>query len=126
MFRPSASRKRVLGLVLALSAGTGIGLGASELLSAPGAPTPPDLRAVSTASGPPLPPPGPEGLTLDEAMEVAARVAPGKVVEVDEDSEPTGLRYDVTLLHENGTATDVEVDAATGRVVSTQHHDDWG
>jgi hypothetical protein len=121
MFRPSASPRRVLGLVLALSVGTGVGLGASHLWSAPGGPTPPDLRAVNTASAPP----GPEGLTLDEAMAVAAGVAPGKVVEVDEDREPTGLRYDVTLLHEDGSATQIEVDAATGQVVSTQFDNDW-
>jgi uncharacterized membrane protein YkoI len=28
------------------------------------------------------------------------------------------------VLHDDGTTTDIEVDATTGRVVSTQH-DDW-
>jgi uncharacterized membrane protein YkoI len=55
---------------------------------------------------------------------VAAKAAPGRVVEWDEDNEPTGLRYDITLLHADGTSTDVEVDTVTGRVTSIDHDDD--
>jgi hypothetical protein len=119
MLRPSTSARRVLGLALAVSVGTGIGLGAPRLWSASGADTPQAPRAAPAEA------PASSRLTRDEATAVAAQVAPGRVVEVDEDNEPTGLRYDVTLLHEDGTATQVEVDAATGRIVSTKLDNDW-
>jgi uncharacterized membrane protein YkoI len=131
MLRPSTSPRRVLGLALALSIGAGIGLGALSPWSASGATTPQDPRAETTAiasTRPDVPAtaaPASPWLTLDEAQAVAAQVAPGRVVEADEDSEPTGLRYDVTVLHDDGTATEIEVDAATGRVVSTKLDDDW-
>jgi hypothetical protein len=35
-----------------------------------------------------------------------------------------GLRYDVTLLHDDGSTTDVEVDTVTGRVTSIDHDRD--
>jgi uncharacterized membrane protein YkoI len=63
-------------------------------------------------------------LTLDEATAVAVEAAPGRVIEWDEDPEPTGLRYDLTLLHDDGTTTDVEVDTVTGQVTSIDHDDD--
>jgi uncharacterized membrane protein YkoI len=63
-------------------------------------------------------------LTLEEATAVAAQVAPGRVVEWDEDHEPTGLRYDVKLLHDDGSTTDVEVDTVTGQVTSINHDND--
>jgi peptidase YpeB-like protein len=143
MLRASTSRRRVLGFAVAVAVGTGIGLGAASLLSPSGAATPltprldsitspaggPDVPALpSTAAPSPSSPSSPspsQGLTLDDATAVAARVAPGRVVEAKEDSEPTGLQYDVTLLHADGTATTVEVDAATGRIVSTETDTDW-
>ena len=62
-------------------------------------------------------------LDVDEARIAAAQVAPGDVVDVH--SRPSGLRYDVTLLHQDGTYTVVEVDAPTGRVVRTELADHW-
>ena len=35
-------------------------------------------------------------------------------------AEPSGLSYDVTVQHQDGTTTEVVVDGATGRVVSTK------
>jgi hypothetical protein len=144
MLRPSASTRRVFGVALALSIGTGIGFGAYTLGSSAGANSMPFPRAAtSTAtSGPaatsgsattsaPETAPAPEAsastpLTLEGAMAVAAQAAaPGRVVEWDEDNEPTGLRYDVTLLHDDGTTTDVEVDTVTGQVTSINHDNDW-
>ena len=46
------------------------------------------------------------------------------VIMWDEDHEPTGLRYDITLLHDNGSTTDVEVDTVTGQVTSVDHDND--
>ncbi len=67
-----------------------------------------------------------DGMTVDEAASIAVAFAPGRVVEVDQDHDfLTGLRYDVTILHDNGTSTEVEVDAETGQVVSTDFDNDW-
>jgi hypothetical protein len=141
MSRPSVSG-RFLRTAFAVSIGTGIGAGVVGLWSVAGAGTPPAPRAetaaaTATATAPaPLqvqdvpattvvPAPVSSPLTVDQATTVATQASPGRVVEVQEDSEPTGLRYDVTLLHEDGTATKIEVDAATGRVLSTKLDDDW-
>jgi hypothetical protein len=45
--------------------------------------------------------------------------------EADDSTEPTGLEYEVTVLHDDGTATKVKLDGANGRVVSTKLDDDW-
>jgi hypothetical protein len=138
MLRSPASR-RLLGTALALSAGTGIGLGAYSFGTAYGPDTPQVPRAgtaMTTATAPARPaesgepagtsaPASPAApLTLDEATAVAVQAAPGRVVEWDEDHEPTGLRYDVTLLHDDGSTTDVEVDTVTGQITSINHDDD--
>jgi uncharacterized membrane protein YkoI len=126
--------------VVATVAAAGIGLGAYSLGSASGAAIPQGTSAAQepTATPPstgaedwPVPTPATRSggrttaLTLEEAKAVAARAAsaPGRVIEWDEDDEPTGLRYDVTLLHADGSTTDVEVDTVTGRVTSVDHDD---
>jgi hypothetical protein len=135
MFRPSASSRRVIGVGLAVAVGTGIGLGAYTLGSAAGTDTvyfPRAGSATTTASPTPAeapasltPPEAPASpLTLDEATAIAVEAAPGRVIQWDEDHEPTGLRYDVTLLHDDGSTTDVEVDTVTGRVTSIDHDND--
>ena len=143
MLRPSASARRVLGV------------GRRRLrrcrhrlrrvhASAPRrgrTPSPfPRAATATTTSGPattsgpeaasapetPAPrPPSPSPLTLEEAKAVALRPLPAVVVEWDEDHEPTGLRYDVKLLHDDGSTTDVEVDTVTGQVTSIDHDNDW-
>jgi hypothetical protein len=137
MLRPSASARRVLGVAVAVSIGAGIGFGAYTLGSSAGANSAPFPRAATatTTSGPATTS-GPETtsapetpvsipLTLEDAKAVAAQAAPGVVVEWDEDHEPTGLRYDVKLLHDDGSTTDVEVDTVTGQVTSINHDNDW-
>ena len=144
MFRASAfASRRVVGTGIAVVAAAGIGLGAYSLGSASGASTPQgspvaleipatppptgakDAPATPSPATPsPAAPTTPAPLTLDQAKAVAVRAVPvaGRVVEWDTDQEPTGLRYDVTLLHADGSSTDVEVDAATGRVTGIDHH----
>jgi hypothetical protein len=145
MLRPSASKRRVIGFAVAAAVGTGIGLGAYSLGAASG-PDIPQFPRIGAATNTALPAPA-EGsafpvpaegsaspapaegsasapLTLEEATAVAAQVAPGRVVEWDEDHEPTGLRYDVKLLHDDGSTTDVEVDTVTGQVTSINHDND--
>jgi uncharacterized membrane protein YkoI len=132
MFRVAANR-RVVGTAVAVVAAAAVGLGAYSLGSTVEAATPQTLAAQETAA---IPRPAEERgtaepaasspLTLEEAQAVAARAAsaPGRVIEWDEDDEPTGLRYDVTLLHDDGTTTDVEVDTVTGQVTSVDHDTD--
>jgi hypothetical protein len=136
MLRPSASKRRVIGFAVTAAVGTGIGLGAYSLGAASG-PDIPQFPRIGAATNTALPTPA-EGsaspapaegsasapLTLEEATAVAAQVAPGRVVEWDEDHEPTGLRYDVKLLHDDGSTTDVEVDTVTGQVTSINHDND--
>ena len=137
MLRPSASKRRVIGFAVAAAVGTGIGLGAYSLGAASGTDIPqfPRVGAATNSTFPtpaegsasPAPAEGSASapLTLEEATAVAAQVAPGRVVEWDEDHEPTGLRYDVKLLHDDGSTTDVEVDTVTGQVTSINHDNDW-
>jgi hypothetical protein len=139
MLRAPAPR-HLVGTGVAVVAAAGIGFGAYSLGSASDAATPQRPLAAVDTSAIPLPadvtdaPPTTAGsnpaspgttpaLTLEQAEAVAARAAsiPGRVVEWDADNEPTGLRYDVTLLHADGTTTDVEVDTVTGRVTSIDH-----
>jgi uncharacterized membrane protein YkoI len=135
MLRSTASTRRVIGIALGVTVAGGIGLGAYTIGSSAGANSSYLPRVASaTASpdgqtGPDLQAPPAETpatpLTLEDAKAVAAQVAPGRVVEWDEDNEPTGLRYDVTLLHDDGSTTDVEVDTVTGAVTSINHDNDW-
>src|SRR5688500_13308431 len=127
MFRPSASSRRVIGVGLAVAVGTGIGLGAYSLGSAAGTDTvhfPRAGSATTTASPTPAEAPASPPLAPDEATALAVEAAPGRVIQWDEAHEPTGLRYDVTLLHDDGSTTDVEVDTVTGRVTSIDHDND--
>lgn len=89
-------------------------------------------------------------LTADQAKAVALQASPGTVVDVHQENggaeandpteakdpteasdpaeapdvaEPTGPSYDVTVQHQNGTTTEVVVDATTGHVVSTKVDD---
>jgi uncharacterized membrane protein YkoI len=133
MQRLSASRRQALTLALAVTVGGGIGYGAYTLGSAAGSDTVTFPRAASatatgtgtgTVSGPSAEASGSSPLTIDQAMEIAVAAAPGRVIEWDEDHEPAGLRYDVTLLHDDGSTTDVEVDTVTGQVTSIDHDRD--
>ena len=138
MFRPSASARRVIGLALGVSVAGGIGFGAYALGSSAGANSSYLPRVASDTHYGQTGPEGPgtpaamspseaavsSPLTLEQATAIATQVVPGRVLQWDEDLEPTGLRYDVTLLHDDGSTTDVEVDTVTGRVTSIDHDND--
>ncbi len=150
MLRVRADR-RVVKTAVTVAAAVGIGLGAYSLGSAVETAVPQPLAAQETIATPlsagetgatqdkgatqgkgttegkgATEPTTSAALTLEEAKAVAARAAsaPGRVIEWDQDNEPTGLRYDVTLLHDDGTTTDVEVDTVTGQVTSIDHDTD--
>jgi uncharacterized membrane protein YkoI len=135
----SASRRQALRLTVAVTVATGVAFAAYTLGSSAGAnssdlplivPATSSSTSSSTATDPGAPDtPAPEPatsspLTLDQATAVATQLAPGQVIKWDEDHEPTGLRYDITLLHDNGSTTDVEVDTVTGQVTSVDHDND--
>jgi uncharacterized membrane protein YkoI len=126
MSRLTISR-RTAAVAIAVSVGTGLGAGAVGLLSVASADTTTAGTTTGTATPAPAQGPGPAAtpLTADQAMAVATQASPGRVVEVDQETdEPTGLRYDVTVRHDDGTATEIEVDAATGQILSTELDDD--
>ena len=123
--------------IIGVVAAAGIGVGAYSLGSASGAASPQGTPAAQEITATPLPTRAPgataapgsataAALTLEEAKAVAVRAAPapGRVIEWDEDHEPTGLRYDVTLLHDDGSTTDIEVDTVTGQITSMDHDND--
>jgi uncharacterized membrane protein YkoI len=131
----SASRRQALLLTVATGVATGVAFAAYTLGSSAGANSSDFPRIVpattsSTATDPGAPATATSdaatssALTLDQATAVAAQLAPGRVVKWDEDHEPTGLRYDITLLHDDGSTTDVEVDTVTGQVTSVDHDND--
>ena len=143
-------RQRIMAVGFAVGIGTGVSAVALWPASADGAPTsapaapaaavtvaprangaarqtptdPSDepTRASSPASAGTA---DPARLTLDQVRAIAVAAAPGRVVEIDEDDERTGLRYDVTIRHSDHTSTDLEIDAVTGKVLSIDHDDDW-
>jgi|1185.fasta_scaffold11940_3 uncharacterized membrane protein YkoI len=124
MLRPSASTRPALRSALAVSVGLGIGLAAPIFWSAAGADEVQAPRIVTAAVAPtPAGTPASSWLTEGQAKTAAAQVSPGDVVDVA--SRPTGLRYEVTLRHQDGTYTVVEVDAPTGRVVRAELADHW-
>jgi hypothetical protein len=126
MLRSSAPR-RFLGLALAASIGGGIALGATAVWPGSAADARPAPLAVATATTEaPRPADGSAAspLTLDQAEAIAVQAAPGRVVEWGQDQEPTGLRYEVTVLHDDGSSTEVEVDTVTGQVTSVDHDND--
>jgi hypothetical protein len=146
MRRPLSPRHQFTALGLAVGIGVGVGAATLWPASAGGAPvSSTEVAATTTAATPAAPqtptdpssepkrhwPPAPTAaadparLTLDEVKAIAVKTAPGRVVEIDEDDELTGLRYDVTVRHSDHTSTEVEVDAATGEVLSLDHDDDW-
>ena len=149
MLSTSVTRGRVLGLVLAVSAGAGIGLAAPTVWSAPRGTASPTERVSSaprdirdgvpkdtqndvqndvrsdTPTAPRQPQVAATQVTLDEAIAIAARTAPGRVVETDTDTGTTGIEYEVTILHADGTVSEIDVDAGTGQVVGRKLHNEW-
>jgi uncharacterized membrane protein YkoI len=130
MRRPAFSR-RYVGLVVAVTAGAGIGVGglsacstAAHPATATAAATAP---AAATASAPTTTPSAPSApstasapVSAAQAAAIAVKASPGTVGEVDQDMEPTGAVFDVTIQHTDGSETKVEVAAANGHVLSTE------
>lgn len=118
MLRPAASRRRVLELALPLALGTGIGLAAPALWSASAGATSPSSQIAESST-----PLGRTPLTLTDAIGATAQAAPGRVIEAKEDNEATGPTYDVTVVHADGLVSELEVDAATGQILTRKLKD---
>ena len=155
MNRPSSRLIAIAAAAVALTAGLGLGAatlasadGSAPLAyrgdstglpstdsagpEGPATPTTASSQAEAPAPAPAeVPAPAPadaaaDGLTIEEATSIAVQFAPGRVVEVDQDRDfLSGLRYEFTVLHDNGTSTEVEVDADSGKVVATDFDNDW-
>jgi len=154
MNRPSSRRIAIGAAAVALTAGLGLGavtlasaddstplayrVDSSGIPSTdsggpegPATPTTASSQAEAPAPAPaevpaPAPDAAADGLTIEEATSIAVQFAPGRVVEIDQDRDfLSGLRYEFTVLHDNGTSTEVEVDADSGKVVATDFDNDW-
>jgi hypothetical protein len=143
MSRPSVSR-RFLGLTLAVTAAGGIGVGAwsawgpdivqpyrtaaadvTAPSTTPPSTTPPTTSPPSTAPAPaaiaaaaPGGIPATAGVTLDQAEAIATQASPGTVVKAKQDDDGPLVVFEVKIRHADGSDTKVEVDAASGRVVT--------
>jgi hypothetical protein len=125
--RRTALSRRSLGVVLAVTAGAGIGLGSLSACGSGGGTAAGVVPAAAThahsalagpasaASSAPAAP-----LTAAQAAAIAVRTSPGTVTEVDQDVESTGPVFDVKVQHTDGSETKVEVAANTGTVISTE------
>jgi uncharacterized membrane protein YkoI len=91
------------------------------------APAPADAPANAPADAPaPAAVDVSDGVSMEEAATIAVQFAPGQVYEVDQDRDfLSGLQYEVTIRHDNGTSTEVDIDADTGQIVSTDFDNDW-
>jgi Peptidase propeptide and YPEB domain len=128
MLRSTMSR-RATGITAAATIGAGLGLGALGLWSAAGAGTPqsPSTAPTPAAATAPAAPTSSVSspLAADRASAIATTASPGRVIEVEQESDgPTGLLYEVTVQHADGTQTEVDVDAISGRVLSVQNDDE--
>ncbi len=110
---------------------TGLPSTGSRAGSGPGTASSGSGSGTSTSASPSSPAQVPadaaaDGLTIEEAQAIAVQFAPGRVVGIDQDRDfLSGMRYEITVLHDNGTSTDVEVDADSGQVVGTDFDNDW-
>lgn len=64
----------------------------------------------------------PEGITVDAARQIALRVKPGSVREVELEDEADRTVWKVDINGRDGVRWEVYVDAITGTVVETDRH----
>jgi hypothetical protein len=137
----SAKRPLLLGLALTGAAGAAVAVTLAvaspsaaphTLAGAPAAPTSPagaspSAAAATTANPAPvasttaaLPGPAtPTTISLDQARSIAAHAGNGQVDQIQADSGPTGISYDVSVTRADGTDVAVTIDGHTGRILST-------
>lgn len=148
---PSANRVAV-GVVLAGAAGMGVGAAVAAHVATPAGSTPRTSSAVDAAlrtpapslvhahpqrvaaqrpAAAPVPAPRPvpravapaAGVTMADAMRIAARTAGGRVTESDEEREVTGLVFEFDVERADGTTRKVVIDSRRGQVLSNRLKD---
>jgi hypothetical protein len=126
---PSSSRF-VVGLALAGSVGVGAALAAT---AAPGHPdtastagqrldSTQDTTTGTTTSGHTTTR-RVSAVSLAEASRIAALIGHGRVTESDQESTPTGLVYEITVVGADGAERRLTVDRGTGRVLANTLED---
>jgi Peptidase propeptide and YPEB domain len=91
-----------------------------------GAPVVTSSAAPAVSAAPPVastapsvaPAATPTVISLDQARGIAERAANGQADQVQADTGPTGLTYDVPVTRSDGTDVEVIIDGHTGRIVS--------
>ena len=148
---PSSNRVAV-GVVLAGAAGMGVGAAVAAHVATPAGSTPRTTSAGAAALRPPAPSlvhahpqrvaaqrpaaapaPAPRpvpravapaaGVTMADAMRIAARTAGGRVTESDEEREVTGLVFEFDVERADGTTRKVVIDSRRGQVLSNRLKD---
>ncbi|HET7659940.1 MAG TPA: PepSY domain-containing protein [Oryzihumus sp.] len=116
-------RPAVLGIVLAGAlAGAAVALGSTT--SAAPVETTAMAAPAQGAAGGHAHPARPHAVTLDQARHVALSSVPGHVVLTSRSATGSGTVFAVTVARTDGSAVEVDVNAATGMVVATRTDSD--
>lgn len=60
---------------------------------------------------------------LEEILQSARQLFPGKVLEVELEREKGRLVYELEILDSNGVVKEIYIDAASGKILSTKEDD---
>lgn len=116
-------RPAVLGIVLAGGlAGAAVALGSATSAAPVQATT--MASSAQGAAGGHAHPARPHAVTLDQARLVALSSVPGHVVLTSRSATGSGTVFAVTVARTDGSAVEVDVNAATGMVVGTRTDSD--
>lgn len=116
-------RPAVLGIVLAGVLGaTAVVLGGATSAAPVEATT--MAAPAEGAAGGHAHPSRPHTVSLDQARQVALSAVPGHVVLTSRSATGAGTAFAVTVARTDGSAVEVDVDAATGMVVATRTDSD--
>ena len=97
------------GVAPSIAAGASSSAAPVASTTAPVASTAPSVAAAAA----------PTVISLDQARVIAERAGNGQADQVQADTGPTGLSYDVSVTRSDGTDVEVIIDGHTGRVLST-------
>lgn len=64
------------------------------------------------------------GLTEEQVIEIALMEVPGEVIEVELESHRGQQVYEVEILRQDGTETEVEISAETGDILKVNDEDE--
>jgi uncharacterized membrane protein YkoI len=61
-----------------------------------------------------------EILPIVRVLDIATKLVPGDVLKVKLEREPFGFKYEVKILAKNGRVREVEINAATGKLIKIE------